>query len=64
MEVTPYSKGLLHGTGRTYYESGGVFEEANFKYGTPKYMRTYLEDGTIADEKGFFDRKLIDRIVG
>jgi len=27
-------------------------------------MRTYLEDGTIADEKGFFDRKLIERIVG
>jgi antitoxin component YwqK of YwqJK toxin-antitoxin module len=64
MEVTPYSKGLLHGTGRTYYETGGVFEEAKFKYGTPKYMRTYLEDGTVANEKGFFDRKLIERIVG
>jgi len=64
MEIAPYSKGLLHGTGRTYYEAGGVFEEVKFKYGTPKYMRTYLEDGTVADEKGFFDRKLIERIVG
>jgi len=27
-------------------------------------MRTYLEDGTVADEKGFFDRKLIERIIG
>ena len=64
METMPYSKGLAHGTGRTYYETGGVFEEAKFEYGTPKYMRTYLEDGTVADEKGFFDRKLIERIVG
>ena len=64
MEIAPYSKGLLHGTGRTYYEAGGVFEEVKFKYGTPKYMRTYLEDGTVANEKGFFDRKLIERIVG
>ena len=64
MEVTPYSKGLLHGTGRTYYESGGVFEEVEYNFGTPKYMKTYLEDGTVADEKGFFDRKLIERIVG
>jgi len=64
MEVAPYSKGLLHGTGRTYYEAGGVFEEVQYNFGTPKYMRTYLEDGTVADEKGFFDRKLIERIVG
>ena len=64
METMPYSKGLAHGTGRTYYETGGVFEEAKFEFGTPKYMRTYLEDGTVADEKGFFDRKLIERIVG
>jgi hypothetical protein len=27
-------------------------------------MFIYLEDGTVADEKGFFDRKLIERIVG
>jgi hypothetical protein len=27
-------------------------------------MRVYREDGTIADEKGFFDRKIIERIVG
>ena len=55
---------MVHGTLETYYETGGVFEEAKFKYGTPKYMRVYREDGTVADEKGFFDRKLIDRIVG
>ncbi len=64
MKSIPYSKGMVHGTLETYYESGGVFEEVEFNFGTPKYMRTYLEDGTVADEKGFFDRKLIERIVG
>jgi len=60
----PYSKGMVHGTLETYYESGGVFEEVEYNFGTPKYMRTYLEDGTVADEKGFFGRKSIERIVG
>jgi len=55
---------MVHGTLEIYYESGGVFEEVEYNFGTPKYMRTYLEDGTVADEKGFFDRKLIERIVG
>ena len=64
MEVTPYSKGLLHGTGRTYYETGGVFEEANFKYGTPKVITIYNEDGSIAEQKGWIDKKIIERIVG
>jgi len=64
MEIAPYSKGMVHGTLEVYYESGGVFEKVEFNFGTPKYMRTYLEDGTIADEKGFLDRKLIERIVG
>jgi len=64
MKSIPYSKGMVHGTLEIYYESGGVFEEVEYNFGTPKYMRTYLEDGTVADEKGFFDRKLIDRIVG
>jgi len=64
MEVTPYSKGLLHGTGRTYYESGGVFEEANFKYGTPKVITIYNEDGSVAEQKGWIDNKIIERIVG
>jgi antitoxin component YwqK of YwqJK toxin-antitoxin module len=64
MKSIPYSKGMVHGTLKTYYESGGVFEEVEYNFGTPKYMRTYLEDGTVADEKGFFDRKLIERIVG
>ena len=64
METMPYSKGLAHGTARTYYESGGVFEEAKFEYGTPKFMRVYREDGTLADEKGWIDKKIIERIVG
>ena len=63
MEIAPYSKGMVHGTLETYYESGGIFEEVEYNFGTPKYMRTYLEDGTVANEKGFFDRKLIERIV-
>jgi len=64
MEVVTYSKGMLHGTGKTYYEAGGVFEEVKFEYGTPKFMRVYREDGTLADEKGFFDKEVIKRIVG
>ena len=64
MEVAPYSKGLLHGTGRTYYEAGGVFEEVKFKYGTPKYMIMYNEDGSIAEQKGWIDKKIVERIVG
>ncbi|MDC1165927.1 toxin-antitoxin system YwqK family antitoxin [Candidatus Thioglobus sp.] len=64
MKSIPYSKGIVHGTLEIYYESGVVFEEVEFNFGTPKYMKNYLEDGTVADEKGFFDRKLIDRIVG
>ncbi len=64
MEVTPYSKGLLHGTGRTYYETGGVFEEAKFEYGTPKVITIYNEDGSVAEQKGWIDNKIIERIVG
>ena len=64
MEVVTYSKGMLHGTGKTYYEAGGVFEEVKFEYGTPKFMRVYREDGTLADEKGWIDKKIIERIVG
>ena len=64
MKSIPYSKGLLHGTGRTYYESGGVFEEAKFKYGTPKVITIYNEDGSIAEQKGWIDNKIIERIVG
>jgi len=64
MKSIPYSNGMVHGTLETYYESGGIFEEVEYNFGTPKYMRTYLEDGTVADEKGFFDRKLIERIIG
>jgi len=64
MEVAPYSKGLLHGIGRTYYEAGGVFEEVKFKYGTPKYITTYNEDGSIAEQKGWINKKIVERIVG
>jgi len=60
----PYSKGLAHGTARTYYESGGVFEEAKFEFGTPKYMRVYREDGKLYEQKGWIDKKIIERIVG
>ena len=38
--------------------------EVKFEYGTPKFMRVYREDGTLADEKGFFDKEVIKRIVG
>jgi len=64
MEVAPYSKGLLHGTVRTYYESGSVFEEAKFEYGTPKVITIYNEDGSVAEQKGWIDNKIIERIVG
>ena len=64
MEVAPYSKGLLHGTGRTYYESGGVFEEVKFEYGEPKVMRMFTEDGKLSEQKGWIDKKIIERIVG
>jgi len=64
MESTPYSKGVVHGIAKTYWEEGGVFEEVKFEQGQPKYMMIYREDGTLADKKGFLDRKVIDRIVG
>jgi len=64
MEVAPYSKGVIHGTGKTYWEAGGVFEEVRFEYGSPKLMMIYREDGSIADEKGFLDNKIVERIVG
>ena len=64
MITEEYKDGTLHGYSKTYYEAGGVFEEVRYEFGTPKYMRVYREDGTIADEKGFFDRKIIERIVG
>ena len=63
METMPYSKGLAHGTGRTYYETGGVFEEAKFEYGEPKIMRVFTEDGKLSEQKGWIDKKIIERIV-
>jgi antitoxin component YwqK of YwqJK toxin-antitoxin module len=64
MITEEYKDGTLHGYSKTYYEAGGVFEEVRYEFGTPKYMRVYREDGTIADEKGFFDKEVIKRIVG
>ena len=58
-----YSKGSLHGEVTTYYESGRVFEVTKFNYGTPKFKRTYNEDGSLAKEEGFFDRELINKII-
>ena len=58
-----YSKGLLHGEVTTYYESGKVFEVTKFNYGTPKFKRTYNEDGSLAKEEGFFDREKINKII-
>ena len=58
-----YSKGLLHGEVTTYYESGKVFEVTKFNYGTPKFKRTYNEDGSLAKEEGFFDREIINKII-
>ena len=58
-----YSQGLLHGEVRIYYESGKVFEVTKFNYGTPKFKRTYNEDGSLAKEEGFFDRETINKII-
>ena len=57
-------KSLFLIVGKAYYETGGVFEEVDYQYGTPRFMRVYREDGTLADEKGFFDKEVIKRIVG
>jgi len=40
-----------------------VFEVTKFNYGTPKFKRTYNEDGTLADEQGFFSKNTIDNII-
>ena len=58
-----YSKGLLHGEVTTYYESGKVFEVTKFNYGTPKFKRTYNEDGSLAKEEGFLNKQIIDSII-
>ena len=64
MESIPYKQGIVHGIAKTYYEEGGLFEELKFDYGTPKYMFIYREDGTLADDKVFFDKKVVEGIVG
>ena len=64
MESIPYSKGLVHGVLETYYETGGIFERVKYDYGSPQYITTYNEDGSIAEQKGWIDKKVIERIVG
>jgi len=64
MKSIPHSKGLVNGMVATYYESGRVFEEVKYEYGKPKLIKVYNEDGTLADMKGFLDKKVIERIVG
>jgi antitoxin component YwqK of YwqJK toxin-antitoxin module len=59
-----YKNGMLHGTLKNYYEDGGMFEVIKYNYGTPKFMEIYSEDGTLSDEKGFFDKAVIDKIIG
>jgi antitoxin component YwqK of YwqJK toxin-antitoxin module len=49
-----YSNGMKDGLFTTYYESGKLFEEIKYEYGTPKFKKVYREDGTLADEQGFF----------
>ena len=59
-----YKNGMLHGTLKNYYEDGGIFEVIKYNYGTPKTMIIYHEDGSIADKKGFLNKKIIDSIIG
>ena len=63
-ESTTHKQGLAHGIARTYWEEGDAFEGAKFKYGTPKVITIYNEDGSIAEQKGWIDNKIIKRIVG
>lgn len=59
-----YKNGLKDGLFKAYYENGNVFEETRYEFGTPKYKRTYREDGAMTDEQGFFDKGVIEGIVG
>ncbi len=63
MELIPYSVGVVHGTLETYYEADGIFERVKYAYGAPKFMTIYNEDGSIAEQKGFIDKKVIESIV-
>ncbi len=59
-----YKNGQLHGYLKSYYKAGGIFEEVKYEYGKPKFKRSYLEDGTLADERMFFNKKVIEAIIG
>ena len=56
--------GVRHGYTKSYYESGAKKEVVLYEDGDPAIINMYREDGTLADEKGFFDKKVIERIVG
>jgi antitoxin component YwqK of YwqJK toxin-antitoxin module len=58
-----FNQGTIEGVVSLYFEDGGVFEEVRYAFGTPKYMRVYRENGTLADEKGFFDNKIIKGVI-
>jgi len=64
MKTEERKDGMLHGYLKTYYEGGGVFEKIKYEYDMPKYMRVYREDGTLADEQVFINKKVIEGIVG
>jgi antitoxin component YwqK of YwqJK toxin-antitoxin module len=64
MKSEEYKDGMLHGYLKTYYEDGGIFEEVKYDFGTPKTLIIYHEDGSIADKKGFLNKKIIDSIIG
>lgn len=59
-----YKNGLLHGYLRSYYKDGGLFEETKYKHGKPKFKRSYSENGSLIDEKMFFDKEMIQAILG
>ena len=62
-ESTTYKQGLAHGIDRTYWEEGDAFEGAKFVDGMSKYITIFNEDGSIAEQKGWIDKKIIERIV-
>jgi hypothetical protein len=46
------------------FDKEGRFKEVKFEYGTPKVMRVLTEDGNLSEQKGWIDKKIIERIVG
>jgi len=59
-----YSNGMKNGEFTSYHEIGSIFEEIKYDHDMPKFKRVYAEDGSLIDETGFFDKKVIDQILG